>query len=65
MPPFFACIKKFLTPKFFACRRKSTLNLEVFRLQKKNFGFLMSFSHGEEKVAWHYAFCYDIKDKEI
>lgn len=41
------------------------LTVPVFRLQKKNFGFLMSFSHGEEKVAWHYAFCYDIKDKEI
>ena len=54
-PPFFACIKKFSPPKFFACRRKSTWNSEVFRLQKKNFGFLMSFSHGEEKTCVSFA----------
>jgi len=30
-------------------------NQKFFRLEKKNFGFLMSFSHGEEKTCISFA----------
>jgi len=37
------------------CAKLLTVPSEVFRLQKKNFGLLMSFSHGEEKTCVNFA----------